>query len=112
MSRVKVFERVAAARLTGRTLPGAVVEARISLRSLGDARVTRYRNSCTSDAKGRYTLKLPYPTGPTRAHVRALGRYRITVRPAGRDKPAAAYSVTVTEDEVRAGTVVQKDLRR
>ncbi len=68
----KVFEYVPGALLTGRSPPGAWIEARLPLRT-NQGRYLVYRATVRADDAGRYAIRLPYANrgGPpaTRTHV-------------------------------------------
>jgi len=94
-SRVKTFERVEGARLTGQvdpdrlSGPNATVLARVNLRTGTRNRTFTYRGRTTADENGSFSLTVPYPTsnavspseGGTNASVRATGNYSVLVEP-------------------------------
>jgi asparagine N-glycosylation enzyme membrane subunit Stt3 len=108
-ARVKVFERVRGARIAGRTLPDASVQARLELRPPGH-RPFEYRTETRADAQGRYELVVPYATdrsGPT--GVRALSEGRvILLAPGGR--PKLEQPVAISEQDVQSGGRIELDL--
>jgi asparagine N-glycosylation enzyme membrane subunit Stt3 len=112
-SSVKIFERVAGARLTGRAPADSTVDARLTLRSLADGRVFEYRHATTATAEGEYRLALPHATaaGPRRAPaaVEALGAYRVRALSDG-GAPVAEASVDVAEEDVQDGGTATLDL--
>jgi len=82
---VGVYERVAGARVEGRTRPGAEVEARLVVTTRGGRRALPrarepliYRVRTRADATGRYVLTLPYSTdGVFSQEVRVEPSYRL-----------------------------------
>jgi dolichyl-diphosphooligosaccharide--protein glycosyltransferase len=94
-SRVKTFERVEGARLTGQvdpdrlSGPNATVLAQVSLRTGSRNRTFTYQSRTTTDENGSFSLTVPYPTnnsvspaeGGTNASVRATGNYSVLVEP-------------------------------
>jgi dolichyl-diphosphooligosaccharide--protein glycosyltransferase len=90
-SRVKTFERVEGARLTGQldpdrlSGPNATVLAQVRLRTGTRNRTFTYQSRTTTDENGTFSLTVPYPTnnsvspveGGTNASVRATGNYSV-----------------------------------
>ena len=72
---LRLFERVAGARIEGVAPAGAGVLADLVL-AVGDTRF-RYRTSTRADAQGRYRLIVPYPTGDWGAAVVPEGAYQL-----------------------------------
>ncbi len=98
---VGVWERVAGARVEGSAAPGAAVEAVLPL-EIGGAR-TRYRQTARADARGRYTLVLPYATeaaAPGRGGVR-VGRAYVLRAASGRAR------LVVPEAAVQEGRALE-----
>lgn len=109
-ARVKVFERVRGARIAGRTLGDAAVQAHLTLRPEGH-RPFAYRNETRADPQGRYELVIPYATdrsGPT--SVEPLTECRVVLRRAPGDPPAAEQRVAISEQDVQAGAHIELDL--
>jgi len=94
-SRVKTFERVEGAQLTGQIDPArltdtnATVLAEVRLRTANRNRTFTYRGRTTADEDGSFSLTVPYPTGNsvppeeggTNASVTATGDYTVYVNP-------------------------------
>jgi len=92
-SRVKTFERVDGARLTGQVdaerLNGtnATVLAEVELRTTSRNRTFTYRTQTRTNPDGSFSVTVPYPTtndvspeeGGTNASVTATGNYSVTV---------------------------------
>jgi len=97
--RVKVFERVAGARVRGRAPPGVRVAAELSLVT-NTGRRLRYRQHARANAEGYYALRLPYATRGAPPAVRVEGAYRVAA-----DGPAAR--VPVPEAAVRSGRTLR-----
>jgi dolichyl-diphosphooligosaccharide--protein glycosyltransferase len=127
-SRVKTFERVEGARLTGQvdpdrlSGPNATVLAQVSLRTETRNRTLTYRGRTTADENGSFSLTVPYPTdnsvppaeGGTNASVRATGNYSVLVDPLtgtfnGREQvfgARASTSVDVPEPAIYNGSAI------
>ena len=61
-STVKIFERVAGARLLLTVAPGSIVEAHLHLRCGSDGRLMRYARTAVGGADGRFELVVAHPT--------------------------------------------------
>ncbi|MEM7409356.1 MAG: STT3 domain-containing protein [Myxococcota bacterium] len=72
---LRVFERVAGARVEGSATPGAGVIADLALRT-GEGGFG-FRTSTRADARGRYRLVVPYPTVDWGAAATPEGAYRL-----------------------------------
>jgi dolichyl-diphosphooligosaccharide--protein glycosyltransferase len=105
---VKVFERVAGARVTGRAPPGARVEARLALRSLETGRSLGYERTIHAGQDGRFELALAHPTGSagSRASLRADGPYVLRIVSAGLEPPPLR-ELEVSEAQVREGARIE-----
>lgn len=101
---VKVFERVAGARVTGRAPPGARVEASLALRSLETGRSLSYRRAVHAGRDGRFELALAHPTtgGDSGSALRAEGPYVLRIVSAGLE-PLPLHQLEVSEAAVREG---------
>lgn len=97
--RFKLYEIVKGARVTGSTLPGEVVEARVGLRGENGQRF-EYRTYDRSDREGRYELRLPYPTELFTSQFSAASPY--TLQAAG-----VLTSLRVEEEAVRTGDHIE-----
>lgn len=95
---VKVFRVVRGALLVGTASPGALVEARVSMRSGSTGRTVTWDRRTAADASGGYRLRIPYPSRadsswtdlqpvePVVLHVSSGGEpYRIVVHVSERD---------------------------
>ncbi|HUR68332.1 MAG TPA: oligosaccharyl transferase, archaeosortase A system-associated [Candidatus Thermoplasmatota archaeon] len=113
-SRLKLFERVEGARITGTVAPGAKVEATVALvldHSDGRARQWDHTVSATAGPDGSFEVVWPYPTtefltpaeGGTNTLAHTQGQ--VLVR-AG----ALAKRIDVTERQVLDGETVPVDL--
>lgn len=91
----RVFEHVAGARIGGRAAPGAPVEVRLALRS-GRPRELWYRARTRADARGRFSLRVPYATEGAPRGVRVAGPYTLVCR-------GVEAAVAVPEAAVRQG---------
>lgn len=92
----RVFEVVPGAVVTGLTQPGATVGVSGRIRT-ASGRLFDYADAVTADAAGRFTVVLPYASGPQKyAEVEAPEGFTLTVN-------GAAVTVQVTEDDVRSG---------
>ncbi|MFB6227531.1 MAG: oligosaccharyl transferase, archaeosortase A system-associated [Halobacteriales archaeon] len=127
-SRVKTFERVEGAQLTGQvdpvrlSGPNATVLAQVNLRTESRNRTFTYRTRTTTDENGSFSVTVPYPTdnsvspaeGGTNASVTATGNYTIQVDPitgtiGGRERvfgSRASASVSVPESAIYNGSEV------
>ena len=94
---VKLFEVVPGARLVGSAEPGAVVEARLGLRT--GRRELRFVARAAADAGGRYSLVLPYASGAG-GEVESAAHYEL--RSGGKVAEAS-----VTEEQVQRGERVE-----
>jgi dolichyl-diphosphooligosaccharide--protein glycosyltransferase len=92
-----VFEVVRGARLGGSAAPGALVEARLALRTR--RRELGFVARAAADAAGRYLLVLPYASG-ARGEVTSASYYEL--RSGGKVARAA-----VTEEQVQRGDRVE-----
>jgi len=61
VSRIKIFERVAGARVVGELVPGAKIMLWATVRSpKGDTFTFDYADRATADSAGRFTFRVPY----------------------------------------------------
>ncbi|HKJ57831.1 MAG TPA: hypothetical protein VKA37_01275, partial [Halobacteriales archaeon] len=117
-SRVKTYERVEGATLTG-TVPGAQngtpVVAYVQLQT-HTGRSFTYIQQTLTDPDGSFAMTVPYATddsvgvadGGTNSSVRATGEYTIQAGTAG--TPAASGSAAVPETAIYEGSDVQVTL--
>ena len=98
LSYCKIFERVAGATIEGSAAPGASVELSVDIQT-NVGRQFQYRDSTLADAKGFFSLKVPYASGRQAGGLR-VGTYTIT--------PGAAASQTlrVPEPHVLQGKII------
>jgi asparagine N-glycosylation enzyme membrane subunit Stt3 len=94
---VKIFERVPGARVEGKASPGAAITASIDLES-GAGRRFMYSDTSTADARGKFTLTLPYPTDASSGDTKPLGKWKLTV--AGQERELDVASETMLEGKV------------
>ena len=106
---VKIFERVAGARLSGVAGAGATVEARLSLRCGADGRVVDYRRSAVAAADGRFEIVVAHSSKRARGNAgcEADGPYAVFVI----DSP---QTDAIQADAIQTGTVAvrQRQVRR
>jgi len=117
-SRVKIYERVEGATLTG-TVPGTAngtpVVAYVRLQTQTGRNVT-YIQQTRTGPDGSFEMTVPYATddsvgvadGGTNSSVRATGEYTIQAGTAG--TPAASGSAAVPETAIYEGSDVQVTL--
>lgn len=99
-STVKVFEQVVGARLEGTVPPRARVEARLTLVCSVTGRTFVYHHASTADARGHFSLIVPYPTDVLQwSTVRARDKYVVTAQGQSR-------TVAVKESDVAQGLPV------
>jgi len=101
--RVKTFEHVPGAVITGKAPAGTRVSAAVAVMT-NENRAFVYQQSSVSDSDGEFTLVVPYSTegpiaGQTNFDTKPLGPYQVTVG----DK---AYEVRVPEEYVLSGSVI------
>ena len=103
---VKIFERVAGARLRGLARAGATVEARLPLRCGPEDREVDYRRTATSAPDGRFELILAHASKPTESDgaCRASARYTLYVTDAPGAKAVKVGTVAVDDRQVRRGS--------
>ncbi len=128
-SRVKTFERVEGAQITGQvdpvrlSGPNATVLARVDLQTESRNRSFTYRTRTTTEENGSFSVTVPYPTdnsvppaeGGTNASVTATGNYSILVDPivgsiGGREQvfgSRVSGSVDVPESAIYDGSEVE-----
>jgi dolichyl-diphosphooligosaccharide--protein glycosyltransferase len=94
----KVFEHVAGAAVEGRARPGAVVQARLELRT-NRRRQLVYRQTTRADADGRYRLRLPYSNRGAPPSVRVAPAWELAC---GEDRAP----LVVDEPQVRSGAAL------
>ncbi len=95
-----LFEVVPGAVVTGLTQPGATVGVSGRIRTASGRRFD-YADAVTADAAGRFTVVLPYATGPQKyAEVEAPEGFTLTTG-------SAARGVRVSEDDVRQGRTLE-----
>jgi len=116
-SRVKVYERVEGARLTG-TVPdaenGTAVAAAVQLRTEAGRNFT-YVQRTTTGPDGSFEMTVPYATtdgvppteGGTNSSVEAAGQYTVRV---GTESGATVRDVAVPETAIYDGDTVQVDI--
>ncbi|MEE2673906.1 MAG: STT3 domain-containing protein, partial [Myxococcota bacterium] len=97
--RFKLFEIVKGARVEGQTLPGAVVEGRLSLEGV-NGQPLEYRTYGRADAEGRYAVRLPYPTEPFASQFSAASAYAL-------ETAGVIAAFTLDEAAVREGRLIQ-----
>jgi dolichyl-diphosphooligosaccharide--protein glycosyltransferase len=95
-----VYEIVAGARVEGRALPGARVEARLLLRTR-TGRTLEFASETLADASGRYALLLPYPNERFSPALEAPSPYR--VRSGGSEAELFVSEQAVRQGETLAG---------
>jgi dolichyl-diphosphooligosaccharide--protein glycosyltransferase len=98
-SEFRIFERVAGARLEGEAQPGARVTAALRYRS-NRGRSGRFTTTAQADARGRYSLVLPYATRGSPPGIEVEGPYRVL-------SGDESHPVTVRERDVQDGAVVR-----
>lgn len=114
-SKVKVFERVDGATLTGETTAGDTVRASVTLETATN-RTFEYTQS-TNVTDGNFEMTVPYPTDETlmpedgyaNSSISAVGGYNVTVLN-GTETEAEAVDVTVPEEDVQTGGAVPVEL--
>lgn len=92
-----LFAVVPGARLVGTAEPGAVIEARLGLRTR-QGRSFRVVARAAADAGGRYVLVLPYASG-ARGEVESAAHYEVHDVQSG----AKMAEVSITEKQVQRG---------
>lgn len=74
--RFKLYEIVRGARIEGLTLPGEVIEGRLTLEG-ANGQPLEYRAYSRADREGRYELRLPYPTESFTSQFAATSAYAL-----------------------------------
>ncbi|MCQ1536885.1 oligosaccharyl transferase, archaeosortase A system-associated [Methanosarcina sp. KYL-1] len=104
-NKVKVFEYVPGAVLSGLSSPGQPVRAELKLKS--GSRDFTYYNSAVADEAGYFEITVPYPTENTAANadtgVYAVSAYSLT---AGEN---STLGIQVTEKDVMEGNKIELD---
>lgn len=97
VAAVKLFERVAGARITGRAAPGAPVSARLRLRTPA-GRAFTFACETRATERGRFTLVLPYRSSGANGDggTAAAGPWEVF-------RGGAVARVEVTEGDVLSG---------
>jgi asparagine N-glycosylation enzyme membrane subunit Stt3 len=101
-SRIKIFERVAGARVMGELVPGARIIIRAIVRSPhGDAFAFAYADRATADSAGRFTFRVPYWVRESPRESGLAEGFTLLA-------PSLRWErrVEVTEAEVREGRIV------
>ena len=104
VAEVKIFERVAGARIEG-TLPRSEsVTLTLDLRSPLTNRRWQFVRTAETSAGGSFQFVVPYPTGPSTdgATIFAPGPYRVS----GSENPYVALEFEVSPEAIRHGETV------
>jgi asparagine N-glycosylation enzyme membrane subunit Stt3 len=101
VAAVKIYERVAGARLVGSAIPGEEVALELELRSRGTGRSFFYRQRTQADGEGRVEFRVPYPTEASEGEgVVATSAYRL------RRGDGSGVEARVGAEQVRSGALV------
>ncbi len=100
-----LFEIVPGALVVGRSTPGATVSARLSIRPAWGPRF-QYVRTTRADAKGHYTLRLPYSNESLSENVAIASRYELASRSEGATEEERAPLV-VPEAAVLGGETIE-----
>jgi oligosaccharyl transferase (archaeosortase A-associated) len=115
-SRVKTFERVRGATITGQAEPDTTVQAILPLQVTNTGRQFTYLDSTQTDEDGNFQLTVPYPSraelgpaeGGTNETVTATGRWQVFT--GSLFGPQTLANTTVTERQVIEGDTVEVEL--
>ena len=104
-STVKIFERVAGARLTGTATVGLTVEAHLPLYCGYDRRLVQYARTTVAGTDGRFDLVVAHPTEGSveDAACVASGPYRIYVRSTPQSSATQVRTVSVAAEQILSG---------
>lgn len=104
---VRIFERVAGAKVVGKIPGGEPATLELELRNALTGRTFVHRETALPSEAGETAFVLPYPTARTTgATVRATGPCRI------RTSAGISFDIEVSEAEVREGRTVRFDASR
>lgn len=96
---IKLFEYVPSARIKGRTMPNASISVSIPV-TTNRNRTFNYTNKVKADAKGNFTLVVPYASEGTPYGTRPTGVYTLSVN------GLAIKNISVSNQQVISGSSV------
>lgn len=102
IKKIKIFEYVRGARITGVTSPNTGLEISVPVRT-NTNRTFNYTSKGVSDANGNFTLAVPYATEGTTYVTRPINKYNLLIH------DQVAKSMDVSNQQILEGSVIDID---